>query len=256
MPCNSFAKSMKKANNTAFAGLPPLDLSEFPPLDLTKGLQLDLSEGPQLDLSEALPLDLTADSWPEIDTADSWPDLNTTNAAETAAGRPETARPGKSSTAGRKARRGQENSQNTMPPGANDREGKKLEKPEAQAHSPAALYAKPQNHFDMFTQEITPETPLVQMTAGQLAEYLNARSTGATAQPGTATAAALAAGAAQPRRYVYGIKGIMQLFGVSNVTAQRYKKGIIKEAVSQNGRIIVVDEEKALQLFKQRKGQE
>ena len=102
---------MKKANNTAFAGLPPLDLSEFPPLDLTKGLQLDLSEGPQLDLSEALPLDLTADSWPEIDTADSWPDLNATKAAETAAGRPETARPGKSSTAGRKARRGQENSQ-------------------------------------------------------------------------------------------------------------------------------------------------
>lgn len=98
----------------------------------------------------------------------------------------------------------------------------------------------------MMTQEITPETPLVQMTAGQLAEYLNARAQGA--QPGTGTQAAQPA---QPRRYVYGLRGIMQLFNVSNVTAQRYKRGIIKAAVSQQGKIIVVDAELALQLFKE-----
>lgn len=102
----------------------------------------------------------------------------------------------------------------------------------------------------MITQEITPETPVIQMTAGQLADYLNSH-TRTPAQPaGTA-----AAPAAQPRRYVYGIKGIMQLFGVSNVTAQRYKRGIIREAVKQNGRIIVVDADHALQLFNERRGQ-
>lgn len=86
------------------------------------------------------------------------------------------------------------------------------------------------------------------MTAGQLADFLNAHSQ-------APAAGAPAAPAAQPRRYVYGIKGIMQLFGVSNVTAQRYKRGPIREAVSQNGRIIVVDADKALQLFNERKGQ-
>lgn len=98
----------------------------------------------------------------------------------------------------------------------------------------------------MFTQEITPETPLVQMTAGQLAEYLNALAQGAQQGAGSQ-----AAGTAQPRRFVYGLKGIMELFNVSNVTAQRYKRGIIKAAVSQQGKIIVVDAEKALQLFKE-----
>ncbi len=104
----------------------------------------------------------------------------------------------------------------------------------------------------MFTKDITPETPIIQMTAGQLADYLNTHA--APAQPGAA-AGAQAAQLDTPRRYVYGIKGIMQLFGVSNVTAQRYKNGIIREAVSQNGRIIVVDADRALELFKERKGE-
>ena len=42
----------------------------------------------------------------------------------------------------------------------------------------------------------------------------------------------------------------MQLFNVSNVTAQRYKNGIIKDAVKQCGRKIIVDADKALELFK------
>lgn len=98
----------------------------------------------------------------------------------------------------------------------------------------------------MYTQEITAETPIVQMTAGQLAAYLSDHK---TSMPDGSKAEETP----QQRRYVYGIKGIMRLFGVSNVTAQRYKRGIIKEAVSQQGRIIVVDEDKALQLFKQHK---
>ncbi len=107
------------------------------------------------------------------------------------------------------------------------------------------------------TQEITPETPLALATFGQLEEYLNRRAA-APARAGAAAAAAagsLAAQAAPARRFVYGIKGIMQLFGVSNVTAQRYKRGLIREAVSQHGRIIVVDADLALQLFNERRGE-
>ena len=105
----------------------------------------------------------------------------------------------------------------------------------------------------MFTHEITAETPIIQMTAGQLAEYLNSHA--APGQPGAVAAGTQDTQADTPRRYVYGIKGIMRLFGVSNVTAQRYKRGIIREAVKQNGRIIVTDADLALQLFNERKGQ-
>ncbi len=50
-------------------------------------------------------------------------------------------------------------------------------------------------------------------------------------------------------KYVYGLKGIQKLFNVSHATAQMYKNTILKDAVSQQGRKIVVDVEKALSLF-------
>lgn len=83
---------------------------------------------------------------------------------------------------------------------------------------------------------------LVQMTAGQLAEYLR----------GSVGASSIVEAPTQPApapRYVYGLKGIQQLFGCSNVTAQRYKAGVIKDAVHQYGRKIVTDANKALELF-------
>lgn len=55
-----------------------------------------------------------------------------------------------------------------------------------------------------------------------------------------------------PGRLVYGLRDIRELFGVSHKTAQAYKDGIIKEAVRQNGRKIVVDADYALELFNQR----
>ena len=64
----------------------------------------------------------------------------------------------------------------------------------------------------------------------------------------------VAAPAMQPSgNYVYGLRGIEQLFGVSHKTAQAYKDGIIKEAVRQHGRKIVVDADLALKLFDQRR---
>lgn len=52
---------------------------------------------------------------------------------------------------------------------------------------------------------------------------------------------------------VYGIRGIEKLFGVSHKTAQYYKDHIIREAVMQNGRKIVVDADLALKLFNERR---
>ena len=54
------------------------------------------------------------------------------------------------------------------------------------------------------------------------------------------------------KRYVYGIKGIEELFGCSHATAQHYKDHVIKEAVTQNGRKIIVDVEYAIELFGRR----
>lgn len=52
------------------------------------------------------------------------------------------------------------------------------------------------------------------------------------------------------KRYVYGLDGIMSLFGCSKPTAERIKKsGIIDDAISQGNRTIVVDAELALKLF-------
>ena len=54
-------------------------------------------------------------------------------------------------------------------------------------------------------------------------------------------------------RLAYGLKGIRDLFGVSHSTAQRYKDTILKDAVMQQGKKIIVDVEKALELFDAKK---
>lgn len=60
-------------------------------------------------------------------------------------------------------------------------------------------------------------------------------------------------GAAKPTgRLVYGLNGIRELFHCSHKQAQYYKDNVIKGAVSQNGRKIVVDVDKALELFNER----
>jgi hypothetical protein len=56
----------------------------------------------------------------------------------------------------------------------------------------------------------------------------------------------------QGRNYVYGLRGIEELFNVSHVTAQRLKDGILKPAVRQYGRKIIVDADMAMKLFERR----
>ena len=55
------------------------------------------------------------------------------------------------------------------------------------------------------------------------------------------------------KRYVYGLKGICDLFGCAHSTAQHLKDNVITEAISQNGRKIIVDVDLALQLFQENK---
>lgn len=51
-------------------------------------------------------------------------------------------------------------------------------------------------------------------------------------------------------RYVYGIKGIADIFGVSERQARYIKSsGIISKAIRQQGRTIITDAHMALQLF-------
>jgi len=48
---------------------------------------------------------------------------------------------------------------------------------------------------------------------------------------------------------LYGLKGIQKLFDCSKSTAFRYKETILRDAVTQNGKIIIIDTEHALRLF-------
>ncbi|WP_419546074.1 DUF3853 family protein [Odoribacter laneus] len=55
------------------------------------------------------------------------------------------------------------------------------------------------------------------------------------------------------RKLAYGIKELAQALGCSQATAQRIKSsGRLDKAISQDGRIIVVDVELALELMKRK----
>ena len=89
--------------------------------------------------------------------------------------------------------------------------------------------------------DINENTPVGALTVGQLKEVMgiDAQETIVEIKPES------------DKRYVYGLSGIRRLFNVSHATAQRYNDTIIKDAVMQQGRKIVGDVEKALELFKQ-----
>lgn len=87
--------------------------------------------------------------------------------------------------------------------------------------------------------EVNKNTPLAALTVGQLmqlfADNNKVESIQATTMP--------------DKRLVYGLRGIRQLFDVSHATAQRYKDTFLQPAIMQNGRKIVVDVDKAMELF-------
>ena len=87
---------------------------------------------------------------------------------------------------------------------------------------------------------ITSDTRIIDLTVGQLMELLEQKQAPAEIKEEPEKA----------KRLVYGIAGIAQLFNCSMTTANRIKaSGRIDDAITQHGRIIVVDAEKALVLF-------
>ena len=93
-------------------------------------------------------------------------------------------------------------------------------------------------------------TPLYTLSVEEFTELLDERIKAAISNETISTTTAKPTG-----RLVYGLRGIRELFGVSHLTAQRYKDGVIKEAVRQNGRKIVVDADLALKLFNERRNE-
>lgn len=87
--------------------------------------------------------------------------------------------------------------------------------------------------------EVNDNTPVGALTVGQLKEVM-----GVDIQEEVSIFNTSA-----EKKYIYGLAGIRRLFNVSHATAQRYKDTIIKDAVMQQGRKIIVDAEKALELF-------
>lgn len=89
---------------------------------------------------------------------------------------------------------------------------------------------------------ITDETPLAMLNVGHLRGIiLDVNST----HHGVSAA---------PKHYVYGLKGICDLFSCGLSRAQELKRTVIADAVSQNGRTIVTDADLALELFSKASG--
>lgn len=87
------------------------------------------------------------------------------------------------------------------------------------------------------------EKPLVMLSCGELVSLI--RETMYESQGQSMKEGHPAAGC----KYVYGIKGIADLFGCSVPTANKIKRsGKIDKAITQVGRKIVVDAEMALEL--------
>jgi hypothetical protein len=86
--------------------------------------------------------------------------------------------------------------------------------------------------------QVNKDTPIAMLTVGQLQKFLQGEKIESTKV------------VLEQKKYVYGLAGIRRLFNVSHVTAQKYKDTIIADACFQQGRKIVVDVDKAMELFK------
>lgn len=92
--------------------------------------------------------------------------------------------------------------------------------------------------------KIDRNTPIWQITLG---DFLNALESHHTQQANQNTEPSQDA---EKKEYVYGISGLANLIGCSKSHASRLKsQGIFKDAIKQNGRKIIVDKERAIELF-------
>ncbi len=81
------------------------------------------------------------------------------------------------------------------------------------------------------------DTPLAMMTLGQLVDVIK-RAVPQVPQQ-------------KDQNFIYGLRGIQRLFGVSHKTAQFWKNTWLAPACLQLGKTIIVDREKAIKLFEE-----
>jgi len=90
-------------------------------------------------------------------------------------------------------------------------------------------------------------TPLFKLTVGELMDLIDRKIKQEPVKDDRQVAPA-------GKQYVYGLAGIASLFGCSKTQAHRIKKsGKIDGAITQTGRLIIVDAEKALELAARKK---
>lgn len=95
------------------------------------------------------------------------------------------------------------------------------------------------NRFDL-------NAPLWQLTVGEFMEVIRDVMRETTPQPGEQKR--------EGKQLVYGIDGIASIFQCSRTTAQRIKNsGVIDKAITQVGRKITIDVDKALQISKSKR---
>lgn len=92
---------------------------------------------------------------------------------------------------------------------------------------------------------VNDDTPIAMLTVGQLRSVL----TSSFEVRETEKKEAVTSDGS--KRYEYGIAGIKRLFNCSYPTAHKLKEGIIKPAISQQGRVILIDVDLAIKLFKE-----
>ena len=83
---------------------------------------------------------------------------------------------------------------------------------------------------DLHMKNLNPKTPLWQLTVEEFLE--------------------ISKNIKAEKKYEYGLKGLAKILGCSVSKASEVKSsGIISDAIIQNGNIIIIDKDKALQLF-------
>ena len=85
--------------------------------------------------------------------------------------------------------------------------------------------------------QFTENTPLAALTVGQFKDLLKENAPKPEIKK------------VESQQFVFGLKGIEELFNVCHSTAYKLKKGILAPAVSQNGRKLIIDRAMAIELF-------
>ena len=115
------------------------------------------------------------------------------------------------------------------------------------ARLPAGPRAEPKKAIVMIDR-FDSGAPLYTLTIGEFVQLMDECYSGAMTRNSATGSRSTAQG-----RLTHGLRGIQELFNCSHKTAQRLKNTVIRDAVMQNGRKIVVDVDRALELFNERK---